>query len=106
MKTVFLILIALFLYSTISWLNAPLAWLSISNFMGELSWVGMELAGLLVGIVAVIALFALVSIGVVGLGLVLLVGGILALLFNSVVIAIPLLMLVGVGWLLSEGVST
>ncbi|TMO66190.1 hypothetical protein [Pseudoalteromonas aurantia] len=106
MKTVFLILAALFLFSTISWLNAPLAWISIPNFFNELSWVGMELAGLLVGIILVIALFALLSMGVVGLALVVLIGVVLALLFNSIIIAVPLLMLVALGWLLSEGLST
>jgi uncharacterized membrane protein len=105
MKTVFLILAALFLCSTISWLNAPLAWVSIPSFFNELSWVGMELAGLLVGIVLVIAFIALLSIGVVGLGLVLLIGIVLALLFNSIMIAVPLLMLVALGWLLSDGIS-
>ena len=83
--------------------------------LGELSWVGTELLGLLIGIVLVIAFIALISMGVMGLGLVLTIGLVLALLFNSVLIAIPLfnsvliaiplLMLVGLGWLLNEHLS-
>lgn len=73
--------------------------------LGELSWVGTELLGLLIGIVLVIAFIALISMGVIGLGLVLTIGLVLALLFNSVLIAIPLLMLVGLGWLLNEHLS-
>ncbi|MBD1580919.1 hypothetical protein [Pseudoalteromonas sp. S16_S37] len=102
MKTAFLVLIALLICSTLSWLNSPLAWLSIPDFVMELSWVGMELFTVLVGTIAFIAIVALLGMGLIGAILVVLIGLVLALLFNSIVIVLPLLLLVGVGWLVME----
>ncbi|WP_105167373.1 hypothetical protein [Pseudoalteromonas sp. T1lg23B] len=106
MKTVFLVLIALLLCSTLSWLSSPFAWLSIPDFFMDLSWVGMELFTVLVGTIAFIAVIALLGMGLIGAFLVVLIGLVLALLFNSILIAIPLLLLVGVGWLVYEPVTS
>ncbi|MCF6434994.1 MULTISPECIES: hypothetical protein [Pseudoalteromonas] len=105
MKTVFLVLIALLICSTLSWLSSPLSWLSIPDFFMNLSWVGIELITVLIGTIAFIAVIALLGMGLIGAFLVVFIGLVLALLFNSILIAIPLLLLVGLGWLVFEPVS-
>jgi hypothetical protein len=102
MKTVFLVLIALMVCSALSWLNSPLIWLSVPDFVLDLSWVGMELFTVLIGIIAFVAVVALLGMGLIGVFLVVLIGLVLALLFNSILIAFPLLLLVAVGWLVVE----
>ena len=102
MKTALILLAALIFVSALSWVQTPVMFFAMPEFIWEISWVGIELFALLACIIAVIALVALVSVGVIGLVLVVLIGLVLALLFNSIFIALPLLMLVGLAWLLKE----
>ncbi|RZQ54931.1 hypothetical protein C1E23_01200 [Pseudoalteromonas phenolica] len=102
MKTALILLAALLVISALSWIQTPVMFFVMPEFIWQISWVGMELFALLAGIIAVIALVALVSVGVIGLVLVVLIGLVLALLFNSIFIALPLLLLVGLAWLLKE----
>ena len=102
MKTALILLAALLFISALSWVQTPVMFFAMPELIWEISWVGIELFALLIGIIAVIALVALVSVGVIGLVLVVLIGLVLALLFNSIFIALPLLMLVGLAWLLKE----
>ena len=71
-------------------------------WMADMSWVGLELAGVLVAIIAVVAAMALVTMGLIGAGIVALVGAILALLFGSVMIAWPLLFVAVLCWLVLD----
>ena len=102
MKTAFLVLVALLVCSALSWVNSPFVWLNVPDFLLELSWVGMELFTALAGAIALIAVIALLGMGLIGAVLVVLIGLVLALLFNSIIIVIPLLLLVAVGWLVME----
>jgi len=102
MKTALILLAALLLISALSWVQTPVMFLAMPEFIWDISWVGIELFALLVGVIAVIALLALISVGVIGVVLVVLLGLVLALIFNSILIALPLLMLVGLAWLLKE----
>lgn len=71
-------------------------------WIADISWVGLELAGVLVAIIAVVAVMALVTMGLIGAGIVALVGTILALLFGSVMIAWPLLFVAVLCWLVLD----
>ena len=71
-------------------------------WIADLSWVGIELFGALVAVVVVIAIIALVSVGLIGAGLIIGVGVVLALLFGSVMIAWPLLLIVFLCWLVAD----
>jgi preprotein translocase subunit SecF len=66
----------------------------------------MELFTVLIGIIAFVAVVALLGMGLIGVFLVVLIGLVLALLFNSILIAFPLLLLVAVGWLVVEPESS
>ncbi|MFY8327656.1 hypothetical protein [Pseudoalteromonas sp. ZZD1] len=70
--------------------------------IADLSWVGIELFGALLSVVAVIAVIALVSAGLLGAGIIVGVGVVLALLFGSVMIAWPLLLIVCLCWLIAD----
>ena len=67
--------------------------------IADLSWVGIELFGVLVAIIAAIALL---SAGLLGAGIIVCIGVILALLFGSVVIAWPLILIVCLCWLIAD----
>ena len=71
-------------------------------WIADLSWVGIELFAGLVAIIAVIAGIALVSVGLLGAGLIIGIGISLALLFGSLVIVWPLLLIVFVCWLVTD----
>ncbi|MBE0377760.1 MULTISPECIES: hypothetical protein [Pseudoalteromonas] len=71
-------------------------------WIADLSWVGIELFGALVAVIVVIAVIALVSVGVLGAGLIVGVGVMLALLFGSLMIAWPLLLIVCLCWLVTD----
>ncbi|MCG7562580.1 MULTISPECIES: hypothetical protein [Pseudoalteromonas] len=102
MKAALILLIGLVVLSAFSWVSSPLAWFSVPEVILDVSWVGIEMLSLFVAMIAVFALLALLSIGLFGVILVVLIGLVLALLFNSVLIAIPLLFLVAIGWLVSD----
>ncbi|WP_338365309.1 hypothetical protein [uncultured Pseudoalteromonas sp.] len=71
-------------------------------WIADMSWVGLELAGVLVAIIAVVAVVTLVTMGLLGAGIVALVGTVLALLFGSVMIAWPLLFVAVLCWLVLD----
>ncbi|TMP31536.1 hypothetical protein CWB99_04595 [Pseudoalteromonas rubra] len=102
MKAAFILLVGLVVLSALSWVSSPLAWFSIPDVVTDVSWVGIEMLSLFVAMIAVFALLALLSIGLLGVILVVLIGLVLALLFNSLLIAVPLLFLVAIGWLVSD----
>jgi hypothetical protein len=102
MKAAFILLISLVVLSALSWVSSPLAWLSVPEVVTDVSWVGIEMFSLFVAMIAVFAVLALLSIGLLGVLLVVLIGLVLALLFNSILIAVPLLFLVAIGWLVSD----
>ncbi|KZN37253.1 hypothetical protein N474_07310 [Pseudoalteromonas luteoviolacea CPMOR-2] len=102
MKAAVAIVFLLLALSAMSWLSAPVAVLSMPEFVYEMSWVGMELGGFLALILVFFAVVALLSIGILGVGLVVLIGLVLALLFGSVVIALPLCLLIIFAWLISD----
>lgn len=70
--------------------------------IADLSWVGIELFGALLAVVAAIAAIALLSAGLLGAGIIIGVGVILALLFGSVMIVWPLLLIACLCWLVSD----
>ncbi|MGB1291312.1 MAG: hypothetical protein ACPG5Z_04230 [Pseudoalteromonas sp.] len=70
--------------------------------IADLSWVGIELFGVLVAIIVAIAAIALLSAGLLGAGIIVCIGVILALLFGSVVIAWPLILIVCLCWLIAD----
>ncbi|MDK1289708.1 hypothetical protein [Pseudoalteromonas umbrosa] len=102
MKTVALILCALLGALLFSWLSIPYTALGLSDLFQELGWVGLEFFGFLLLMVCGIAIVALLSVGILGVGLVMLIGLVLAFLFNSVMIAIPLFMILVLAWLVFE----
>ncbi|AZZ99660.1 hypothetical protein [Pseudoalteromonas sp. R3] len=102
MKAAFILLISLVVLSALSWVSSPLAWLNVPEVVTDVSWVGIEMLSLFVAMIAVFAVLALLSIGLLGVLLVVLIGLVLALLFNSILIAVPLLFLVAIGWLVSD----
>lgn len=71
-------------------------------WIADLSWVGIELFGALVMVIVVIAVIALVSVGLLGAGLIVGVGVVLALLFGSLMIAWPLLLIVCLCWFVAD----
>ena len=71
-------------------------------WIADISWAGLELVGALAAIVAVVAVVALVTTGLVGVGVVALVGTVLALLFGSLMIAWPLLFVAVLCWLVAD----
>jgi len=71
-------------------------------WIADISWAGLELVGALAAIVAVVAVVALVTMGLVGVGVVALVGTVLALLFGSLMIAWPLLLVAVLCWLVAD----
>ncbi len=71
-------------------------------WIADISWAGLELVGALAAIVAVVAVVALVTMGLVGVGVVALVGTVLALLFGSLMIAWPLLFVAVLCWLVAD----
>lgn len=73
--------------------------------IADLSWVGIELFGALVAIIAAIAAIALISAGLLGAGIIVCIGVILALLFGSVMIAWPLILIVCLCWLIADNKS-
>ncbi|KZN29416.1 hypothetical protein [Pseudoalteromonas luteoviolacea] len=102
MKAAVAIVFLLLALSAISWLSSPIALLSMPDFVYEMSWVGMEIGGFLALILIFFAFVALLSIGMLGVGLVVLIGLVLALLFGSVIIALPLCLLILFAWLISD----
>lgn len=74
--------------------------------IADLSWVGIELFGVLLAVVATIAAIALISVGLLGAGIIVGVGVVLALLFGSVMIAWPLLLIACLCWLISDNKKT
>ncbi|KTF12211.1 hypothetical protein [Pseudoalteromonas sp. H105] len=70
--------------------------------IADLSWVGIELFGVLVAIIAAIAVIALISAGLLGAGIIVFIGVVLALLFGSVMIAWPLILIVCLCWLIAD----
>jgi len=73
--------------------------------IADLSWVGIELFGVLVAIIAAIAVIALISAGLLGAGIIVFIGVVLALLFGSVMIAWPLILIVCLCWLIADNKS-
>ncbi|MBQ4812186.1 hypothetical protein A7985_17965 [Pseudoalteromonas luteoviolacea] len=102
MKAAVAIVFLLLALSAMSWLSAPVAFLSMPDFVYDLTWVGMEIGGFLALILVFFAIVALLSIGMLGVGLVVLIGLVLALLFGSVIIALPLCLLILFAWLISD----
>lgn len=70
--------------------------------IADLSWVGIELFGVLIAIIAAIAVIALISAGLLGAGIIVFIGVVLALLFGSVMIAWPLILIVCLCWLIAD----
>jgi len=70
--------------------------------IADLSWVGIELFGVLVAIIVAIAVIALISAGLLGAGIIVFIGVVLALLFGSVMIAWPLILIVCLCWLIAD----
>jgi hypothetical protein len=70
--------------------------------IADMSWVGIELFGVLVAIIAAIAVIALISAGLLGAGIIVFIGVVLALLFGSVMIAWPLILIVCLCWLIAD----
>ncbi|WP_024610642.1 hypothetical protein [Pseudoalteromonas sp. TB64] len=68
-------------------------------WIADISWVGLELVGALVAIVSVVAVVALMTMGLVGVGIVALVGTVLALLFGTAMITWSLLFVAVLCWL-------
>ncbi|NMP78620.1 hypothetical protein HHE92_02225 [Pseudoalteromonas arctica] len=68
-------------------------------WIADISWAGLELVGALAAIVAVVAL---ITMGLVGAGVVALAGTVLALLFGSIMIAWPLLFVAVLCWLVAD----
>ena len=98
-------IIAIFFFVILLMASSPFqmmqfdAW-QLPLWIADLSWVGIELFAGLVAIIAVIAGIALVSVGLLGAGLI--IGISLALLFGSLVIVWPLLLIVFVCWLVTD----
>ncbi|WP_440054939.1 hypothetical protein ACSLBF_01915 [Pseudoalteromonas sp. T1lg65] len=100
------LLVVLLVLLAMSWLSLPVIsfdfhHLELESMMG-LDWVGLELLGLIAGILAFIAVIALVSIGVIGFVAVVLVGVALTLLFNSLMLLFPILCVIGIVWLVTD----
>ncbi|WMS91402.1 hypothetical protein [Pseudoalteromonas sp. HL-AS1] len=68
-------------------------------WIADISWAGLELVGALAAIIAVVAL---ITMGLVGAGVVALAGTVLALLFGSIMIAWPLLFVAVLCWLVAD----
>ena len=68
-------------------------------WIADISWAGLELVGALAAIVAVVAL---ITMGLAGAGVVALAGTVLALLFGSIMIAWPLLFVAVLCWLVAD----
>ncbi|KPH56908.1 hypothetical protein AMS58_00210 [Pseudoalteromonas porphyrae] len=68
----------------------------------DLSWIGIELVGALLAVLAVIVCIALVGVGLLGAGIAVSLGLLIALLFGSLMIAWPLLLIAFLCWLVSD----
>ena len=66
MKIALLILTLLVVLMSFAWVNLPLLLLDLPDLAFGLSWLGMELMGLLVAVVVVFTLLVLISLGVIG----------------------------------------
>jgi hypothetical protein len=71
-------------------------------WIADISWAGLELVGALAAIIVVVAVVALITMGLVGAGVVALAGTVLALLFGSIMIAWPLLFVAVLCWLVAD----
>jgi hypothetical protein len=71
-------------------------------WIADIGWAGLELVGVLAAIVVVAALASLITMGLIGAGVVALAGTVLAFLFGSVVIAWPLLFAAVLCWLIAD----
>ncbi len=68
----------------------------------DLSWIGIELVGALLAVLAVIVCIALVGVGLLGAGIAVSLGLLIALLFGSLMIAWPLLFIGVLCWLVAD----
>ncbi|PCK30576.1 hypothetical protein [Pseudoalteromonas piscicida] len=106
MKVVAGILFALVFLLALSWVSLPLMWLDISDLqlgMGfDLGWVGFEILTLLFAIVALVVLAALLSAGILGLLLIVFIGLVMTLLFNSLIALFPLICIIAIVWLVVD----
>ncbi|MCQ8879920.1 hypothetical protein NQT69_18135 [Pseudoalteromonas shioyasakiensis] len=95
-----LLVIAFIMYSPFQMVQFD-SW-QLPLIIADLSWVGMELFGALLAVVAVIAVVALLSVGLLGAGVIIGVGVVLALLFGSVMIIWPLVLIACLCWLITD----
>ncbi|MDW7550434.1 hypothetical protein HUZ36_13770 [Pseudoalteromonas sp. McH1-7] len=106
MKVVAGIFFALVCLLALSWVSLPLMWLDISDLqleMGvDLGWVGFEILALLLAIVALVVIVALLSAGILGLLLIVFIGLVMTLLFNSLIVLFPLICIIAIVWLVVD----
>ncbi|MFC3033593.1 hypothetical protein ACFOEE_13780 [Pseudoalteromonas fenneropenaei] len=105
MKTISAIFIIFLLFLVLPLMQSPIVWFSVGDWLSDISWVGLELLGVVAVVGVVLALLAFISVGVIGTVLLAILAAILFMLFNSLVIALPLLLILIVYWLVSDSKS-
>ncbi|WP_462173499.1 hypothetical protein [Pseudoalteromonas xiamenensis] len=102
MKTVFIALLILILFMALPLTQSPIVWFSMGDWLADCDWVGLELLSSIAVIIAIFVVITLISLGIFAAVLMALFAGLLALLFNSAFILLPLGLILLVYWLVTD----